>query len=302
MIGACEEESRMFKPFMFQLHHKDWHEHYCWASMKFQVENCGIKTKKMSSFLLLDDCDLLETAKKQPKKGTSKRKKPSYYGLLFPVNFMDNVLHTIFLYLDINTLYSKIALTDKKRNELVTSYLFCQSILMRDFNSLISGEEEKNVERLLCDFKHKSLPKYGIERLEPYIQRIDPNNEFRLLQGENTCPQSFLYKHFTHVYQQLVNRRICHENRTNRLRIVFGGCVPQAASSYDRRSKVGGRSRVVGVEIDPDEFEGYAPKLKDLLRVYCDHFNLIVLKGNPLMVQCHKCGFCTALDTRIFKH
>jgi len=262
----------------------------------------------MSSFNLLDDFDSEEiVAVKTRNKRKSKTKKQQLDPILAPIVLMDTVLHNIFIFLDVKTIYNKAILIDVRMKDLICGRHFCHSVLNREFNALINGEEEEDHKPLLDFYCGKSAPAhFGLEPMSNLLQRIDPSNVFGLWKEKwatDNYPSSEIQPLFVSIFEKLNQRRTTIANRNMRIRSRFIHCIPTGGKSYDiERSKIWGR-QVVGTDTESSySHVTYHGTRADRSILECDHFAFKVLQANPLTVECKSCGHSASIiyHTNIF--
>src|SRR3989338_4085853 len=169
----------------------------------------------MSSFSLLDDADLLLTNHK-PKKGSSKKnKKQSISSTEFTKIHLEEVWVIILSYCDIRTLYLQYVHIDRKVYQILQSIPFQKSLLIREFHSILSGEEEKDHEGL-----YERAKPMLTKRIEQVLERNDPLNTFGL-RSTFSKKSDHPLKVFVNIYFGLLNRRINLKNRNMKIRDWF---------------------------------------------------------------------------------
>ena len=189
----------------------------------------------MSSFQLLDAIDDAEnnirpTPSRRKLKNQHQSKKTS--AILSPLALMDNVWHSVFMFFDTKTIFTTFAMIDRKRHEMVTGFFCCQSILLRDFKTLLDGTEEQPHQLLFDHYHTNSKAKYGLEPLN----NVDTSNVFELVKKSspffNPNHQTQTFSLFLSLYTNLSNRRTYMLNRNMRIRKFFVRELPYGKKSY----------------------------------------------------------------------
>ncbi|KAG2379178.1 hypothetical protein C9374_007317 [Naegleria lovaniensis] len=264
------------------------------------------------SFSLLEESDELlaseptSLSKRQQKKKLAQERtalsSPKQNSTAFtPLNSLDVVWFHIFTNFDLQFLFLTCSLIDSKRCEIIRSHYFLQTLLLREFKSVLNGEEEKDLSLWLA----KKRP---LEPISTTLKKIDNNVLFyelhRFVGKEYHKPNEQVnapdpYSVFLNLFEHLTRRKMVIFNLNIKIRKLF---TRSYSTPYSVRINYEGlykkklyKDKAIQQtddsheEASNDEFDW--KEIQHRAQLECEHFRFkIFSEKNEFIATCKSCG------------